>query len=48
MIFDLPEGWKFLTYYGLKSHLNVDEGLEFFAKESINVGKEEDGTNTSN
>ena len=43
-ICDFPKWWAFLTYDGFKSHVNVTEGLEFFAEERIRVGKEEAGT----
>ena len=46
MIRDFPKWWSFLTYDGFKSHVNVTEGLKFFAEERIRVGKEEAGTST--
>ena len=48
MISDLPKWWDLLTYDGFKSHVNVTEGLEFFAEERIRVGKEEAGTSAFN
>ena len=43
MIFDFQKWWSFLTYDGFKSHVNVTEGLEILAEESIKSGKEEAG-----
>ena len=37
-----------LTYNGLKSRVNVIEGLENFVEENIRVGKEEAGTSAFN
>ena len=48
MIRDFPKWWAFLTYDVFKSHVNVTEGLEFFAEERIRVGKEEAGTSAFN
>ena len=48
MIRDFPKWWAFLTYDGLKSHVNVTEGLKNFAEERIRVGKEEAGTSAFN
>ena len=48
MISEFPKWWAFLTYDGLKSHVNVTEGLDFFAEERIRVGKEEAGTSAFN
>ena len=48
MIRDFPKWWAFLTYDGFKSHVNVAEGLDFFAEERIRFGKEEDGTSAFN
>ena len=48
MIRDFPKWWAFLTYDGFKSHVNVTEGLNFFAEERIRVGKEEAGTSAFN
>ena len=48
MIRDSPKWLAFLTYDGFKSHVNVTEGLEIFAEESIRVGKEEAGTSAFN
>ena len=48
MIHDFPKWWAFLTYDGFKSHVNVTEGLEFFAEERIRVWKEEAGTSVFN
>ena len=48
MIRDFPKWWAFLTYDGFKSHVNVIEGLDFFAEERIGVGKEEAGTSAFN
>ena len=45
MICDFPKWWAFLTYDGFKYHVNVTEGLEFFAEERIKVGNKEVGTN---
>ena len=38
---DFPKWWDFFTYDGFKSHVNVTEGLDFFAEDRIRVGKEE-------
>ena len=48
MIREFPKLWAFLTYGGFKSHVNVTEGLKFFAEERIRVGKEEAGTSAFN
>ena len=48
MIRDFLKLWDFLTYYGLKSHVNVNEGLEMFSEERIRVGKEEAGPSDFN
>ena len=48
MIRDFPKWWAFLTYDGLKSHVNVTECLIFFSEERIRVGKEEAGTSAFN
>ena len=48
MIRDFPKWWAFLIYDGFKSHVNVTEGLYFFAEERIGVGKEEAGTSAFN
>ena len=48
MICDFPKWWAFLTYDGLKSHVNVTEGLEIFEEERIRVGKKEAGTSAFN
>ena len=48
MIRDFPKWWAFLTYDGFKYHVNVTEGLKFFAEERIRVGKEEARTSTFN
>ena len=45
---DFPKWWSFLTYDGLKSHVNVSKGLKHFAEERIRVGKEESGTSAFN
>ena len=43
-----PEWWEFLEYGGLKSCVNVSEGLKDFSGERIKVDNEEDDTNTLN
>ena len=48
MIHDFPKWWAFLTYDGLKSHVNVTEGLKNVAEDGIRVGKEEAGTSAFN
>ena len=45
---EFPKWWAFLTYDGFKYHVNVTEGLNFFAEERIMVGKEEAGTTVFN
>ena len=40
MIRDFLKLWDFLTYYGLKSHVNFTEGLKIITEERIRVGKE--------
>ena len=44
----LPEWWEFLKYGGLKSFMNVSEGLKDVVGDKIKVYNEEDGTNTFN
>ena len=44
MIHDFPKLWAFLTYDGLKSHVNVTEAHEQFVEDRIRVGQEEAGT----
>ena len=41
---DFPKWWAFFKYYGFKYHVNITEGLETFAEESIRFGKEDVGT----
>ena len=48
MICDFPKWREFLIYDGFKYHVNVNDGLNCFAEESIKVGKEEDGTRDLN
>ena len=48
MIHDIPKWCAFLTYDGFKSHVNVTEGLDFFAEKRIRVGKEDAGTSAFN
>ena len=48
MIRHFPKWWAFLTYDGLKYHVNITEGLNVFAEERIRVGKEESGTSAFN
>ena len=42
------EWWEFLEYGGLKSWVNVNEGLKDFSEERINVDNEEDDTSALN
>ena len=48
MTCDFPKWWFLLTYYDIKSHVNVTEGLKMFAEERIRVGKEEAGKSAFN
>ena len=48
MICDFLKLWELLTYDGLKSHMNVTEGLKKFSEYRIKVGKGEDGTRDLN
>ena len=48
MISEIPKWWSFLTYDGLKSHVNVTDALDYFAEERIKVGNEEGGTSNFN
>ena len=48
MICEFPKRWDLITYDGFRSHVNVTEGLIFFAEERIRVGKEEAGTSAFN
>ena len=48
MICDSPKWWSFITYDGLKYHVNVTDALDIFAYERIKVGKEEAGTSAFN
>ena len=48
MIYDFPKWWSFLTYDGLKSHVNITDAFKSFAEESIKLGKEENGKRAFN
>ena len=48
MICEIPKWWSFLTYDGLKSHVNVTDALDYFSEERIKVGNEEGGTSNFN
>ena len=48
MISEIPKWWSFLTYDGLKSHVNVTDALDYFSEERIKVGNEEGGTSNFN
>ena len=39
MICDFAKWWAFLTYDGLKSHVNVTEGLEKFQRRGSRLGR---------
>ena len=48
MICDFPKWWSFLTYFGLNSHVNVTDALDFFAEVRMKVCKEEAVTSAFN